>query len=44
MHNNEYCFIFRFQDGLIVEMIEYCDLDLIERVLGSYENAVAALA
>lgn len=42
-YNNEYCFIFRFEDGLIVEMIEYCDLDLIERVLGSYKNAVAAV-
>lgn len=43
-YDNEYCFIFRFEDGLIVEIIEYCDLDFIERVLGSYENAVAAVA
>lgn len=43
-YNNEYCFIFRFEGDLIVEMVEYCDLDLIERVLGSYENAVAAVA
>ena len=43
-YDNEYCFIFRFEDDLIVEIIEYCDLDLIERVLGSYENAVVAVA
>jgi len=43
-YDNEYCFIFRFEDGLIVEIIEYCDLDLVERMLGSYENAIAAVA
>lgn len=42
-YNNEYCFVFRFENGLIVEIVEYCDLDLIERVLGSYDAAVAAL-
>jgi uncharacterized protein len=43
-YDNEYCFVFRFDEGLIIEIIEYCDLDLIERVLGSYEAAVAAVA
>jgi uncharacterized protein len=43
-YNNEYCFVFHFENGLIVEIIEYCDLDLIERVLGTYEDAVAAIA
>ncbi|MCB1527772.1 MAG: nuclear transport factor 2 family protein [Hyphomicrobiaceae bacterium] len=42
-YHNEYCFIFRFKDGKIVEVIEYCDSDHIERVLGSYEDAVKAL-
>jgi uncharacterized protein len=43
-YDNEYCFIFRFENGLIVEITEYCDLDLIERVLGSYDEALAAVA
>lgn len=41
-YNNEYCFVFRFEGGLIVEITEYCDTDLIERVLGCYDAAVAA--
>lgn len=41
-YNNEYCFIFRFRDGKIVEVIEYADTDLEERVLGRYEDALAA--
>jgi uncharacterized protein len=38
-YNNEYCFLFKFRDGKIAEIIEYCDTDLEERVLGSYEDA-----
>ncbi len=41
-YNNEYCFIFHFRDGKIDEVVEYCDTDLIERVLGPYEEAVSA--
>ncbi len=41
-YDNEYCFVFRFRDGRIVEVVEYCDTDLIERVLGSYDDALAA--
>ncbi|MBA3676677.1 MAG: nuclear transport factor 2 family protein [Sphingosinicella sp.] len=40
-YNNEYCFIFKFRDGKIIEIVEYCDTDLEERVLGKYEDAVA---
>lgn len=42
-YDNEYCFIFRFRDGKIAEITEYCDSDLIERVLGSYGDAVEAV-
>lgn len=28
-----YCYVFRVQDGLITEVIEYCDTALVERVL-----------
>lgn len=41
---NEYCFIFRFRGGKIVEVIEYGDTDLEERVLGRYEDALAAIS
>ena len=42
-YDNEYCFVFRFEGDRIAEIVEYCDTDLIERVLGSYEDAVRAL-
>lgn len=41
-YNNEYCFVFRFRRAKIAEVTEYCDTDLVERVLGRYENALAA--
>ncbi len=41
-YDNEYCFIFRFRDGKIAEIVEYCDTDLEVRVLGPYDDAVAA--
>lgn len=41
-YDNEYCFIFRFRDGKIFEVVEYCDTALGERALGPYEDAVAA--
>ena len=43
-YNNEYCFIFRFRDGKIVEVIEYGDTDLEERVLGRHEDVLACSA
>ncbi|MEO8071752.1 MAG: nuclear transport factor 2 family protein [Acidobacteriota bacterium] len=33
-YNNEYCYIFRFDDGKVSEITEYCDTALIERTLG----------
>lgn len=41
-YNNEYCIVFRFRGDKICEVVEYCDTDLAERVLGRYEDAVAA--
>ena len=32
-YNNDYCFIFRMRDGMIVEVREYMDSALAERVL-----------
>ena len=43
-YDNEYCFVFRFRDGKIAELVEYCDTDLVERALGRYEDALAAVA
>ncbi len=43
-YNNEYCFLFRFSGDKIIEIVEYSDTDLIERVLGSYEDAAKAFA
>ena len=39
-YNNEYCFLFKFRGDKIAEIVEYCDTDLEERVLGRYEDAV----
>jgi uncharacterized protein len=43
-YNNEYCFVFRFRDGKIAEIVEYGDTDLLERALGSYDDAVRQVA
>ena len=42
IYDNQYCILFHFRDGMIVEVVEYCDTDLEERVLGSYPAALAA--
>jgi len=41
-YNNEYCFVFKFRGDKIAEVVEYCDTDLEERVLGNYDDAVKA--
>jgi ketosteroid isomerase-like protein len=43
-YNNEYCFVFRFRGDKIAEVVEYCDTDLEERVLGNYDDAVRLMA
>jgi uncharacterized protein len=35
-YNNDYCLIYRLKDGKIVEITEYCDSVLTEKVLGNY--------
>lgn len=35
-YNNEYCLIYRLRDGKIVEITEYNDSVLCERVLGAF--------
>ncbi|ATC25100.1 nuclear transport factor 2 family protein [Caulobacter vibrioides] len=41
-YDNDYCFVFRFREGKIAEIVEYCDTDLCVRALGSYDDAVSA--
>lgn len=43
-YNNEYCIVFKFRGDEIAELVEYCDTDLIERVLGNYDDAVRPMA
>jgi ketosteroid isomerase-like protein len=37
-YNNDYCLIYRLKDGKIVEIREYCDSALTEKVLGKYPS------
>jgi ketosteroid isomerase-like protein len=43
-YNNEYCFVFKFGGDKIAEVVEYCDTDLEERVLGNYDEVVRQMA
>lgn len=40
-YDNEYCFVWRVQNGRITQIKEYCDSALVERVLGRYPRAAA---
>ncbi len=40
-YNNEYCFVWRVQNGKIKQIKEYCDSALVERVLGRFSAAAA---
>jgi len=35
-YDNEYCLVYRLENGRIVEMREYCDAVLCEQRLGSF--------
>jgi uncharacterized protein len=37
-YDNEYCLIYRFEGGKIVEMREYCDSQLCEKRLGPFPS------
>jgi uncharacterized protein len=39
----ENCIVFRFRGNRIAEIVEYCDTDLIERVLGPCEDALKSI-
>jgi ketosteroid isomerase-like protein len=41
-YNNEYCLIYRLRNRKIVEMTEYQDSTLCERVLGPYRAEPAS--
>lgn len=42
-YDNDYCLVFRFEDGKIKEIREYCDSVLTEKALGRFpQTAVAA--
>jgi ketosteroid isomerase-like protein len=41
-YDNEYCLIYRLQDGKIVEIREYCDSVLTETVLGKFPGPAKA--
>ena len=41
-YNNTYCFVFRLSGGKIREITEYCDTDLVARVLDDRAPAVAS--
>ena len=34
-YNNEYCFVYRLEDGYIVEVVEYTDTELVRSALGT---------
>ncbi len=40
-YDNEYCFVWRVQNGRITQIKEYCDSALVERVLGRYPKVAA---
>jgi uncharacterized protein len=40
-YDNQYCLIFRFEDGKIAEMREYMDTAFCERVFGRYPTPAA---
>ena len=38
-YDNQYCLVFRIENGKIKEIKEYCDSTLVERVLGPFPEA-----
>jgi len=38
-YDNQYCMVFRIENGRIKEIKEYCDSTLVERVLGPFPEA-----
>ena len=40
-YNNDYCLIYRLKAGKVVEIREYCDSALTEKILGKYPRPAA---
>jgi ketosteroid isomerase-like protein len=38
-YDNQYCLVFRIENGKIKQIKEYCDSTLVERVLGPFPEA-----
>lgn len=43
-YNNEYCMVWRVENGRIKQIKEYCDTALVERVLGPFPKAQSRAA
>ena len=43
-YDNDYCLVFRFEDGKIKEIREYCDSVLTEKALGPFPQAAIKAA
>ena len=41
-YDNQYCMVFRIENGKIKQIKEYCDSTLVERVLGPFPEAAQA--
>lgn len=43
-YDNEYCMVWKVENGRITQIKEYCDTALVERVLGSFPRSEARVA
>ena len=43
-YDNQYCLVYRIENGKIKEIKEYCDSTLVERVLGPFPEALKLTA
>jgi hypothetical protein len=43
-HDNQYCMVWRIENGKIKEIEEYCDSALVERVLGEFPASKTPVA
>lgn len=43
-YDNEYCMVWRVANGRILQIKEYCDTALVERVLGPFPKSQARVA
>jgi ketosteroid isomerase-like protein len=43
-YDNDYCMVWRLENGKVKEIREYCDSALVERVLGSFPAEALAKA